>query len=501
MSPMGGPLRSPKMSPLAGPQKVDCPRASLAAAQSPILRAADPNVPIILPVSPAKGPESPTLRLRTSTETTVHFAVNTPEIWSSSPPASMAHFPMLPQANFAAHQYYAQWRNHGYEPPLPGAMLGSWQEHEQYPEVDTKGLEDLELVYLYGGHEDSYGAAANMYATAIADKENVNRNTSYSSFKCEAAQLNLQESISNPTMTRTRSQSPQRLSLEPVATPRSKEYSYAAAGYHNSSDQEKVDLPLTPVRTGMRPDPVAPTPLSSSSHSQSSAGINSKVKELLFKNRQEAGKPSAAPNAPSASGNGTGENNKNHHSNNAKEGVNKEGYGKQNDKKKSAKDENQGGTTTLMFRNIPNKYTREMLLKEIKQKGFHGKYDFFYLPIDFRNRCNVGYAFINFVTPQDAERFKYAFQGQQLKAFNSAKVCEITPAKVQGKDANVEQYRNSAVMHQEEKYHPLVFDNRVRVSFPEPTSGVKPFRPRNNDNKNQFTRNYHGDSCEPLNTF
>lgn len=61
--------------------------------------------------------------------------------------------------------------------------------------------------------------------------------------------------------------------------------------------------------------------------------------------------------------------------------------------------------TTLMIKNIPNKYTQEGLLKMLNQKN-EGEFDFFYLPIDFtvihtqsyyQNKCNVGYAFINFV--------------------------------------------------------------------------------------------------------
>ena len=42
--------------------------------------------------------------------------------------------------------------------------------------------------------------------------------------------------------------------------------------------------------------------------------------------------------------------------------------------------------TTLMVRNIPNKYNQKMLLATIEDRH-EGKFDLLYLPIDFKNRC------------------------------------------------------------------------------------------------------------------
>jgi hypothetical protein len=58
-----------------------------------------------------------------------------------------------------------------------------------------------------------------------------------------------------------------------------------------------------------------------------------------------------------------------------------------------------GLKTTVMLRNIPNKYTRRMLLDRLIEGGFEGTFDFLYLPIDVRNLCNMGYAFVNFFNP------------------------------------------------------------------------------------------------------
>lgn len=143
------------------------------------------------------------------------------------------------------------------------------------------------------------------------------------------------------------------------------------------------------------------------------------------------------------------------------------------------------GNTTVMLRNIPNKYTREMLIKQLNQ-DYRGFFDFMYLPVDFRNKCNVGYGFINFRTTEACENFIKQFHGVDVRkclpGLNSKKVAEVTPARVQGLAENVRRLRNSPVMNQlaeHPEWMPLLFNEYGQEEpFPSPDAPLPPVKPR-----------------------
>ncbi|KAM7272912.1 hypothetical protein ACFE04_027576 [Oxalis oulophora] len=112
--------------------------------------------------------------------------------------------------------------------------------------------------------------------------------------------------------------------------------------------------------------------------------------------------------------------------------------------------------TTLMIKNIPNKYTSKMLLAAIDEYC-RGTYDFIYLPIDFKNKCNVGYAFINMINPTNIIPFYKAFNGKKWEKFNSEKVASLAYARIQGKNALVAHFQNSSLMNEDKRCRPILF--------------------------------------------
>lgn len=112
--------------------------------------------------------------------------------------------------------------------------------------------------------------------------------------------------------------------------------------------------------------------------------------------------------------------------------------------------------TTLMIKNIPNKYTSKMLLATIDEQH-RGKYDFIYLPIDFKNKCNMGYAFINMIDPLQIVSFHQTFEGRKWEKFNSEKVASLAYARIQGKGALIAHFQNSSLMNEDKRCRPILF--------------------------------------------
>ncbi|KAE8670892.1 APO protein 3 [Hibiscus syriacus] len=123
--------------------------------------------------------------------------------------------------------------------------------------------------------------------------------------------------------------------------------------------------------------------------------------------------------------------------------------------------------TTLMIKNIPNKY----------------------------NNCNVGYAFINMIDPQQIILFHKAFDGKKWE-FNSEKVATLAYARIQGKAALTAHFQNSSLMNEDKCCRPILFHTdgpNAGDQEPFPMGSnirTRPGRPRTSD-----TEEKHRQSC------
>ena len=102
--------------------------------------------------------------------------------------------------------------------------------------------------------------------------------------------------------------------------------------------------------------------------------------------------------------------------------------------------------TTIMIKNIPNKFTRSLLLSTIDQ-NFKGTYDLFILPTDGNRNKNFGYSFINFTSSYFIPYFYFMFNNKKWSSTNSKKICEITYSKVQGRSNLISYYANKIIFY------------------------------------------------------
>lgn len=132
--------------------------------------------------------------------------------------------------------------------------------------------------------------------------------------------------------------------------------------------------------------------------------------------------------------------------------------------------------TTVMFRNVPYNCSRDDLIGIMDSHGFQQLYDFVYAPADFRSKSGFGYAFINLVSNEVAQRFMDHFNGFNEWPTAAAKVAEVGWSEPnQGLDLHVERYRNSPVMHEgvPDEFKPALFKDGQRIPFPAPTKAIR----------------------------
>jgi hypothetical protein len=131
--------------------------------------------------------------------------------------------------------------------------------------------------------------------------------------------------------------------------------------------------------------------------------------------------------------------------------------------------------TTVIMRNIPNRFSHTGLAAVMDTRGFSGVYDLIYVPLDFATGVSFGYAFVNLSSVEEADRFIASFDGYRWGG-SSQKVCAVvrccddeTPSE------RVERYRNLPVMHSSvpDSFKPALYSAGQRVPFPAPTKRLR----------------------------
>ncbi|CAN4112438.1 unnamed protein product [Withania somnifera] len=128
-------------------------------------------------------------------------------------------------------------------------------------------------------------------------------------------------------------------------------------------------------------------------------------------------------------------------------------------------------TTSVMIKNIPYDYNREMLMQFLdeycllenqKSRDSNGEnivfaYDFLYLPMDFKNKRSKGYAFVNFTDDRTVWKFFGAFNDKLNVFHGSVRSVKVVTAKIQGNEALVNRFKETRFECESEGFLPVWF--------------------------------------------
>eukprot|EP00930_Biecheleria_cincta_P025356 TRINITY_DN18065_c0_g1_i1.p1 TRINITY_DN18065_c0_g1~~TRINITY_DN18065_c0_g1_i1.p1 ORF type:complete len:560 (+),score=89.13 TRINITY_DN18065_c0_g1_i1:26-1681(+) len=124
--------------------------------------------------------------------------------------------------------------------------------------------------------------------------------------------------------------------------------------------------------------------------------------------------------------------------------------------------------TTLMIRNVPNACDRPTFMAELDGLNFRGQYNFLYLPFDSKSKMNVGFAFVNFDSPEIAQRCIDTMTGYQFtrvrNSFNARRLVHVSVAHLQGLEANLAHcFKTHVFLLPIERHQPWVREKDARL--------------------------------------
>lgn len=133
--------------------------------------------------------------------------------------------------------------------------------------------------------------------------------------------------------------------------------------------------------------------------------------------------------------------------------------------------------TTLILDSLPLDLTQAELLAVLDASGFHGLYDFVFLPASLRTGRNQGSAIINLTRHSYGLALAARAQGfEQWGPSADGSACEAKwSLPLQGISEHIENYRNHPAMHESvpEAFRPSLFMNGWQVPFPPPTQYIR----------------------------